>query len=235
MADIDLSGLDISGLQLEPDPQIDLSGFTLPEQPEELTEKLEPDYLLRLFNKVEQPTEEDFKKALKDSLPGQITHINKNNQGTLLMMVASEKDWPEAMADLLDRRECELNAQDNNGFTALHWAARNNRPETVRVLLEHNADRTIEEKRGFNAADLAKHHDYPTLAVYIACACRGLRAVPGARGGRAHACSLSHSSPLPLQVSASRMRSRSSTRTGARPSTRRRSSPSSRARAAATR
>ena len=43
--------------------------------------------------------------------------------------------------DYLISKKVDLNAQDEDGWTALHFAATNNRPETVRVLLEEGADK----------------------------------------------------------------------------------------------
>ena len=150
------------------------------------------------------------------------------------MALAFKKDWPESMADLLGRGY-RVNTKDEvSGSTALHLTALANRPGNARVLLENKADRTIKNRQGLVAADLAWRKGYWTLGVYIECARRGLRAAPGARH-HTPAISVSPSSPLPLQVSASRMRSTSSTRMGAGPSTWRKSRPSSRARAAATR
>lgn len=40
-------------------------------------------------------------------------------------------------------------------MSALHWAAENNHLETVRILLEAGADRTLVNKFGKTALDLA--------------------------------------------------------------------------------
>ena len=75
-------------------------------------------------------------------------------------------DWPEAAAAVI-ARGCEVNATIKQGFTALHLAGHNNRPETARVLLEHGADRTIKTKYGDTAADLARSKGNDDLAAYI--------------------------------------------------------------------
>lgn len=49
-----------------------------------------------------------------------------------------------------------INAQDvEGGFTALMKASNSGRPETVKFLLEHGADRTIKNENGDTALDLA--------------------------------------------------------------------------------
>lgn len=42
----------------------------------------------------------------------------------------------------------DINAQDNNGWTALHFASQNNHFDTINLLLENKADPNIHDKQG---------------------------------------------------------------------------------------
>jgi len=54
------------------------------------------------------------------------------------------------------RKAIEVNAYDELGWTPLHYAARLNFPEIVRVLLDANADPDLKDKvNGMTASDLA--------------------------------------------------------------------------------
>ncbi|KAI0639688.1 ankyrin [Trametes polyzona] len=53
-------------------------------------------------------------------------------------------------------REVDVNAKDENGYTALHLAADRGHTEVVRVLLERGADREIKDQDGFTAKELAE-------------------------------------------------------------------------------
>lgn len=60
---------------------------------------------------------------------------------TVLMRLVWFHDWPRQVFYLL-RRGCDVNA-NAEGITALHLAARYNRPESARVLLERGADKSM--------------------------------------------------------------------------------------------
>ena len=59
-----------------------------------------------------------------------------------------------------------MNAQDNSGATALHFAAKNNHADTVNELLNQNADPSIKTHgaRGKTAADFARMEGHNALA-----------------------------------------------------------------------
>ena len=87
-------------------------------------------------------------------------------ENSVLMMMAIDHDWPKAAAALIERG-CDVNAQGDRGMTPLHCAGFENHRETARVLLERGADRTIKNKKGETAADLARTYGSADLAAYI--------------------------------------------------------------------
>ncbi|XP_016097365.1 serine/threonine-protein phosphatase 6 regulatory ankyrin repeat subunit A-like [Sinocyclocheilus grahami] len=59
----------------------------------------------------------------------------------------NSQQLPLLMAVLLQQLTlCEINHQDNEGMTALHWASFHNRPEHVQALLQKGADPTLVDK-----------------------------------------------------------------------------------------
>lgn len=54
-------------------------------------------------------------------------------------------------------RGVNINSQNRvNKWTALHWAAKRDHPDIVRLLLAHEADTTLLSSNGERAADMAK-------------------------------------------------------------------------------
>ncbi|XP_030626048.1 ankyrin repeat domain-containing protein 55 [Chanos chanos] len=70
-----------------------------------------------------------------------------DKNGRLPLHAATAETDFRLMAVLLQQSSlCEINHQDNEGMTALHWASFHNRPEHVRALLEKGADPTLVDK-----------------------------------------------------------------------------------------
>lgn len=80
-------------------------------------------------------------------------------------MIACEKTNNGAtIRTLLTGKDVNINAQDHNGYTAMHFAAINNNREGVTVLLDHIPDLTILTKAGKTAAALAEDRHHYELA-----------------------------------------------------------------------
>ena len=86
-------------------------------------------------------TADAFQAEVERATAAQLKYRNELGE-TVLMDMANWHDWPELAAALI-KRGCDVNAKDNDGITALHFAGCSNHRETARVLLEHGADRTI--------------------------------------------------------------------------------------------
>ena len=60
----------------------------------------------------------------------------------------------------------EVNCQDNNGWTVLHYSVYRGLHDCVRVLLQIGADVKITDNCGVNSLDLAKEHS-PNIALLL--------------------------------------------------------------------
>ncbi|XP_066506402.1 ankyrin repeat domain-containing protein 55 [Hoplias malabaricus] len=70
-----------------------------------------------------------------------------DKNGRLPLHAATAEVDLRLMAVLLQQSTlCEINHQDNEGMTALHWASFHNRPEHVQALLQKGADPTLVDK-----------------------------------------------------------------------------------------
>ena len=54
----------------------------------------------------------------------------------------------------------DVNAKDNYGRTALHWASRDDHLEIVKILLAHGADVNAKDNDGWTALHLASRDDH---------------------------------------------------------------------------
>ncbi|XP_052422498.1 ankyrin repeat domain-containing protein 55-like isoform X2 [Carassius gibelio] len=70
-----------------------------------------------------------------------------DKNGRLPIHAATAETDFRLMAVLLQQSTlCEINHQDNEGMTALHWASFHNRPEHVQALLQRGSDPTLVDK-----------------------------------------------------------------------------------------
>ena len=89
-------------------------------------------------------TKEKFEAELERSTDAQVKYRHTDGNTVLIKMI-KHHNWPELAAALIERG-CDVNAKNKIGLTALHMACFDNVRETVGVLLEHGADRTIKNK-----------------------------------------------------------------------------------------
>uniref|UniRef100_UPI00398F4B06 ankyrin repeat domain-containing protein 55 n=1 Tax=Pristiophorus japonicus TaxID=55135 RepID=UPI00398F4B06 len=70
-----------------------------------------------------------------------------DKNGRLPLHAATAENNVRLLAVLLQQTTmCEINHQDNEGMTPLHWAAFHNRPQHVQALLQKGADPTLVDK-----------------------------------------------------------------------------------------
>lgn len=83
---------------------------------------------------------------------------------TPLMMAASKDDYRSVMM-MLDPRQVkgghfvEIDQQDNNGWTALHFAVQGKAPRACKVLVSEGADRNLKDKTSRSPLHLAQFLD----------------------------------------------------------------------------
>ena len=77
------------------------------------------------------------------------------------LMRASFAGYTDAVKELLEHPDTHINAQDENGATALHHAATKGHYDTVELLLKNGASLEISDTFGYTAFDRAKagQHD----------------------------------------------------------------------------
>jgi hypothetical protein len=64
-------------------------------------------------------------------------------------------------------RRPDVNARQQNGFTALHGAAGAGRADLIKLLMEHGADVSIRTDDGKTAADVAEQRGHPEVAARL--------------------------------------------------------------------
>lgn len=77
-------------------------------------------------------------------------------------LLVAARDGDVASLQSLLQHGADVNMQDEEGSTALHWAADGNHVAAVRALLEHGADATVTDSQGDTAlavAMLCNHTD----------------------------------------------------------------------------
>ncbi len=71
---------------------------------------------------------------------------------------------PEVIRTLL-KGKADIQAKDNDGMTALHWAVLGHRPEAVKVLLAGGADVNVVDRFGFTPLQYAATVDFGDAAI----------------------------------------------------------------------
>jgi ankyrin repeat protein len=122
----------------------------------------------------EEPAESLSKDELQNvqgiirSLRSAGANVNQqNNRGISALMLAV---WygRNKIVELLQTNKADINAADNDGDTAIFFAARHDRrgashAKTVEFLLNHGADRHHKNNNGATALDLARDHGFQDL------------------------------------------------------------------------
>jgi ankyrin repeat protein len=84
------------------------------------------------------------------------------NTGLSILMNAVLAEQPDNVQAALEKN-AEVNAKDNKGWSALMFAANNNKLEIARLLLKRGADVTAMANNGDTALAIAKRNRFPEL------------------------------------------------------------------------
>ncbi len=80
-------------------------------------------------------------------LRNRATNLNAKMHDGTTPLVLSARLAIEGMVDHLVTAQADINAADNSGKTALHWAAAVNNVEALQILLSHGANRDAQDER----------------------------------------------------------------------------------------
>ena len=68
-----------------------------------------------------------------------------------------------SIANLLLQAGATVDAVDNDGQTALYWAAFNGKIQVMEALLNAGADKALKGNDGYTALDLAQYNNHPAI------------------------------------------------------------------------
>jgi Notch 1 len=80
-------------------------------------------------------------------LRNRATNLNAKMHDGTTPLILSARLAIEGMVENLITAQADINAADNSGKTALHWAAAVNNIEAVQTLLNHNANKDSQNEK----------------------------------------------------------------------------------------
>lgn len=89
-------------------------------------------------------------------------------RGWTPLMHAAFNGYPDAVESLLELPDIDVQADALDGFTALHAAVASGLEHSVRLLLDHGADRRAQTREGETPEGLARRLGYDRLATLVA-------------------------------------------------------------------
>jgi ankyrin repeat protein len=99
-------------------------------------------------------------KLLKQMIQeGKLTVTDKNKQGMDPLMFAVDCEFSGDLVEYLIKAGCSVNAQDQTGRTALHYACDLENSEIVDSLLRNGADPRIKDNTGLSPLDEATENE----------------------------------------------------------------------------
>lgn len=111
--------------------------------------------------------------SITPELPSQVLAVLHSTTrgfipGETPLIVASRYNCREIISLLLKAPNLQINAVDDNGWSALFHAAFMGHEEVVLLLLKHGANRQLEDCIGHTAISVAKDHKHDIIAAIIA-------------------------------------------------------------------
>ncbi|XP_067365737.1 inversin isoform X2 [Channa argus] len=109
-------------------------------------------------------------RFLKLLLSKRANWLQKDLEGMTPLHLATRHPSPKALALLLKHiGPGEVDTQDKNKQTALHWSAFYNRPEHVRLLIKHDSNIGIPDSEGKIPLHWAAHSQEPSATQTVRC------------------------------------------------------------------
>ena len=104
-----------------------------------------------------------FKKLLDNG-----AHLNSNNiNGLNVLHLSTQGNRINIITALMEKYIFDINKQDNQGNTALHWAVYFNHQQCIDYLLHYNINANIEDNNNCTAMDLAIKRENEDLIEYF--------------------------------------------------------------------
>ena len=98
--------------------------------------------------------------------PADVTNARGGYGRPLTHVLLSQHDRPDLIDALLAAR-ADVGATDNDGRTALHWAASAGRLQCAITLLSHDADSTRRDEERLSPLDLARREHHSDLVALL--------------------------------------------------------------------
>jgi len=114
----------------------------------------------KLIDAVKCGDSADIRQILRDH-PGLVTH--KDDSGRSLLHMTDD----HGIAETLIVNGAQVNAQDVNGLTPLHHAAKSGNEAMVQQLIVAGADTSIKSFKGVTAADMARENGHDRVAAML--------------------------------------------------------------------
>ena len=89
------------------------------------------------------------------------------NMATPIMMAARRDDVRTLKYIVNMKKRMDLDAQDRNGWSALHFAASKNSSRAVKLLVDNGCDRQLKDANGRKALHIAQFKDYHDCIAYL--------------------------------------------------------------------
>ena len=85
-----------------------------------------------------------------------------------MLHLAAHQGWMDIVIDLITKYKCDINSQDSNGRTPLHYAVINNHLEVVRYLIiEQHCDPMTRDNDGHTPLHIACRHSHIDIVHYL--------------------------------------------------------------------
>ncbi|KAB2978602.1 MULTISPECIES: ankyrin repeat domain-containing protein [unclassified Wolbachia] len=115
--------------------------------------------------RIEQTGHNQHSEQYGATYNGEQTFLNKSNSGD--SGIYFDADESEALGQSILENGEDINAQDKDGMTPLHWAVADNNKELAKLLIKHRADVDARNRDKHTPLHYAAVHGYVEIAKYL--------------------------------------------------------------------